>query len=67
MRIQKSALHVISTNELAFMDMENTRLPLSLLFVVQWIYSYNLIVRGLGALLTVGQHYSVVIYITHWI
>lgn len=35
MRIQKSALHVISTNELAFMDMENTRLPLSLLFVVQ--------------------------------
>lgn len=38
-----------------------------LLFVVLWIYSYNLFVRGLWALLTVSLHYFVVIYITHWI
>lgn len=38
-----------------------------LLFVVLWIYSYNLFVRGLWALLTVRLHYFVVIYITHWI
>lgn len=64
---QKSALRVISTNELTSRIWKMPASDSPLLFVVRWIYSYNPIVRGLWVLLTVAPYYSVVIYITHWI
>lgn len=57
---EKSVLLVDCTNELVFSDMENAGLRLLLAFLfVLWIYSYNLMVRGLRALLTVSLHYCV--------